>query len=114
MSVASDGATLGPGMRVTAPLEDPAYVPKHSPKNGYIPWVVEKWGARSQLRWFRRFYGQLRKPVWSAFWEPYFMDSVQHRGRCCEGCVGDFEDGYDNGIGPGRCCCRAPKLEEER
>ena len=99
---------------MTAPLEDPTYVPKHPPVNGGIPWVVEKWGARSQLRWFHRFEGQLRRQVRSSCWEPYFVDSVQHRGRCCQRCEGDFEDGYDNGMRPEHCCCRALELEEAR
>jgi hypothetical protein len=89
-----------------APLDDPSYVPKHPPVNGVVPWVVAKWGARSQLRWFRRFEGQLRRQVWSSFWEPYFIDSEQHRGRCCSSCVADIEDGYDY-YDPDRCCCWA-------
>lgn len=99
-------------MRVTAPLEDPTYLPKHPPENGYIPWVVEKWGPRSQLRWFRRFYSQLRSTGRTSFWEPYFIDSVQHRGRCCSSCIGDYEDGYDSPY-EDHCCCLAPIAGEK-
>lgn len=87
-----------------APLEDPQYVPKHPPEQGFVPWVVEKWGARSQVRWFRRFEGQLH-PQRYPYWERYFRDSILHLGRCCSSCIADYEDGYDSPH-EGHCCCR--------
>lgn len=81
-----------------APLEDPAYKPKHPPVNGEIPEVVAKWGAASQLRWFQRFGGQLGK---RRDWDRYYVHSVGHRGPCCTSCEED-------GLFPDRCCCKAP------
>lgn len=45
-------------------------------------------------------------------WEPYFVDSVLHRGRCCSSCIGDYEDGYDEPY-EDHCCCLAPNAGEE-
>lgn len=92
-----------------APLDDPLYVPKHPPVKGLVPWVVEKWGARSQVRWFRRFSGQLDRQRYP-YWERYFIDSVLHQGRCCSSCIGDYDEGYDSPY-EGHCCCRASRVE---
>lgn len=94
-------------MTVTAPLEDPTYRPKYPPVDGRIPAVVERWGPRSQVRWFRRFGEQLgSRPV--AVWDRYYVDSVAHRGLCCTSCLDDEYEGY-GGYSSG-CCCKAKEV----
>lgn len=88
---------------VQAPLEDPTYNPLHPPIDGFAPDVVEKWGPRSQLRWFERFVGDM-KPRPSADWDRFYCDSLDHRGLCCVSCIADKEDGYGDDIEG--CCCK--------
>lgn len=88
-----------------APLDDPAYVPVHQPVDGAIPDVVARWGARSQLRWFRRFHGKLA--AWQD-WERFYCESEHHRGLCCSSCFDEWGDGYGVMV-DGWCCCRAVK-----
>ena len=90
------------------PLEDPDYQPLHPPVNGLIPDVVEKWGPRSQRRWFDRFNDQVRAQPYSV-WERYYCSSTEHRGTCCSSCESDFWEGYGGDID--RCCCRAYRSE---
>jgi hypothetical protein len=91
-----------------APLDDPAYVPKHPPVDGSIPDVVARWGAASQLRWFRRFGPDLgiRKD-----WGLYHCHSEYHLGLCCTSCwdeahTGVMQDGY--------CCCHDDRIGANR
>lgn len=84
----------------TAPLDDPAYVPVHQPTGGAVPDVVERWGPRSQLRWFRRFGTQLG---WRHDWDRFYCTSEHHRGLCCSSCFDEYQDGY--GIMMGAWCC---------
>lgn len=90
--------------KLTAPLDDPTYQPKHPPIDGQIPGVVAKWGPASQLRWFRRFGSQLgvRRD-----WDQFYCHSEHHRGLCCFSC----EDEGDLGVqGGGHCCCRDERI----
>lgn len=89
---------------VAAPLEDPTYQPEHPPINGAIPDVVEKWGARSQVRWFSRFQGTIAAQRHER-WARFYVDSIHHRGLCCDSCLDDFEGGWDYPPDD-RCCCR--------
>jgi hypothetical protein len=84
------------------PLEDPDYVPKHPPVDGRIPDVVAKWGKPSQLRWFRRFAGDLH-PLENL--AAYWVTSEHHRGSCCVSCHWEFGEGIGV-IQDGYCCCR--------
>lgn len=88
-----------------APLDDPRYEPTHPPRNGCIPWVVERWGPRSQVRWFRRFSDSLTGPQ---AWERYYVFSTQHKGSCCSSCIEDVDEGYEP-YDAGHCCCRAER-----
>lgn len=83
-----------------APLEDPAYEPLHPPVDGLVPDVVERWGPRSQLRWFERYHSAL-KPQPTSVWERFYVSSVSHRGDCCISCIedGEYFENY--------CCCKA-------
>lgn len=83
-----------------APLDDPAYQPANPPVDGAPPDVVRKWGAPSQLRWFRRFHDDLKPQTWD-FWAEFHCESEHHRGQCCESCIQDGEVFEDV------CCCRA-------
>jgi hypothetical protein len=85
---------------VLAPLDDPAYEPVHRPVNGRPPAVVAKWGAASQLRWFRRFRDELVFPLDE--WEQFHCSSPAHRGLCCVSCLEEREAGYYDTDG---CCC---------
>ncbi|MER6350647.1 hypothetical protein ABT186_02025 [Streptomyces sp. NPDC001634] len=91
-----------------APLDDPAYEPKHPPVGGRIPDVVAKWGPRSQLRWFRRFRDQL-----TAYWDSYdyYSETEHHRGGCCDSCMEDAAAGYEDL--PDVCCCYALRDEKQ-
>lgn len=89
-----------------APLDDPRYQPKHPPDHGTIPFVVRRWGPRSQVRWFRRFRGELR-PQPPAVWNEHHPTSELHRGLCCDSCLADLDDGYP--AVDDRCCCRSPE-----
>lgn len=90
--------------RVTiAPLDDPRYQPQHPPINGAVPWVVNRWGPRSQLRWFRRFRDSL-DTRWVQ-WDCYYCVSVEHRGGCCVSCLDEEYAGY--GGSASGCCCKA-------
>lgn len=97
-------------MTETAPLDDPTYQPQHPPVDGRVPDVVVKWGAASQLRWFRRFQGQF-KPMPAAEWGRFHCESEHHRGMCCGSCLDDYDGGYDyppeDGEGNPLCCCKA-------
>lgn len=90
---------------VSAPLEDPAYDPVHKPVNGVPPDVVARWGPRSQVRWFGRFWEQLR-PQRKEFWDRFYCSSEQHRGDCCVSCTADAEEGYRD-WDEDKCCCKA-------
>lgn len=97
------------------PLEDPAYQPANVPTgDGDVPSVIERWGPRSQRRWFRRFYGQLR-PRPAVYWERFYCDSEDHRGLCCPSCTyWDDEYGQDNiGAEYGKCCCYALRSTDD-
>lgn len=80
------------------PLENPTYDPVHKPYQGFVPWVVEKWNASSQVRWFNRF----RSELLSFDTERYHTQSVAHKGDCCWSCIEDRNDGYYDFEG---CCC---------
>jgi hypothetical protein len=88
---------------VPAPLEDPAYEPVHRPVNGRPPEVVARWGAASQLRWFRRFRDEL-DPMPAEDWAPFYCSSAEHRGLCCYSCLDELEAGFRY---TDSCCCRA-------
>jgi hypothetical protein len=88
-----------------APLDDPRYEPKHPPRNGCIPSGVERWGARSQVRWFNRFFDSLIK---QQEWARYYVFSTQHTGSCCSSCLDDVNEGYEP-YDADRCCCRAER-----
>jgi hypothetical protein len=93
-----------------APLNDRAYEPQTVPVNGRIPDVVGRWGPRSQLRWFHRFWDSIRwRGLRQAGEDPdgYYVHSVMHTGGCCAGCMSDEEYGYPNY--DDRCCCKAPR-----
>lgn len=91
------------------PLEDPAYEPLHPPVDGQIPDVVEKWGPRSQLRWFRRF-GQQLEP--RRDWDRWYCSSTEHRDLCCYSCK--EESWYGVGVMmDGWCCCLAIRNNRE-
>ena len=96
-------------------MDDPSYQPVHVPVAGRIPDVVARWGAASQVRWFRRFRQELYEqvqalPVHERLALPqdsheYFIDSVHHRGPCCSSCFDEW--GYGTGVMvDGWCCCR--------
>jgi hypothetical protein len=94
------------------PLEDPDYQPVHVPVHGRPPELVAKWGPRSQLRWFRRFYPELYAYVRgmkfpglaSDIANDYYCHSLEHKGPCCGSCISEEEDlglrPYDD-----HCCC---------
>jgi hypothetical protein len=84
------------------PLEDPTYTPAHPPMAGEVPDVVAKWGAASQIRWFRRFHDEL-KPQRYDYWSRFHTGSPHHRGDCCISCEQDSEVFEDV------CCCRGLK-----
>jgi hypothetical protein len=88
-----------------APLNDPAYQPKHPPVDGWVPSVVSRWSARSQLRWFRRFWGTIDTRT-VRDWGVYYVESLSHAGPCCGSCWDDQE--YGSGVDD-RCCCHAPE-----
>lgn len=92
-------------MTALAPLENPRYQPKHPPIDGRVPDVVEKWGPRSQLRWFDRYRSQLR-PMPPKEWNRFYCSSTQHRGGCCYSCGDDRDMGFDD-LGLEHCCCYA-------
>jgi hypothetical protein len=98
--------------RPPSPLEDPTYDPVHKPADGQVPYVVEKWGPRSQLRWFDRFRSELR-PQRAEYWARFYCSSLQHRGQHCPSCLDDEWDGYRD-WDPDRCCCRAYRAEDSR
>lgn len=89
-----------------APLDDPRYQPKHPPVGTSIPAVVVKWGAASQLRWFRRFGKQLgvRKD-----WGLYYCQSAHHLDLCCYNCADDDMTGHS--MGGDYCCCRDDRMK---
>jgi hypothetical protein len=91
-------------MTTATPLEDPAYQPRYPPAGGLPPDVVAKWGPRSQVRWFDRYRGQLRRAP-SAFWDRFYCTTTAHRGNCCTSCESDWLMGYAEDME--RCCCRA-------
>ena len=93
---------------MSALLDDPAYTPKHPPIGGRVPDVVAKWGAASQLRWFRRFWDDLsRSTLQAKALEPFYCQSEEHRGACCISCLQEQYDGY---YYTDSCCCRAAKF----
>lgn len=92
---------------IIPPLDDPDYEPVHRPINGRPPAVVAKWGAASQVRWFRRFWdsgelGLIPAPDLAGF----YCHSVEHTGPCCISCEYDEYEGYGCSD---RCCCRAER-----
>jgi hypothetical protein len=98
-----------------APLDDPSYDPVHKPVGGRIPEVVARWGAASQLRWFRRFRAEVNRQrdaltvaernALPRDLDEYYIDSEHHRGSCCYSCFDEFE--YGTGVMmDGWCCCR--------
>lgn len=91
-----------------APLEDPAYEPKHSPIDGRIPDVVARWAPRSQTRWFQRFGKQLGRQRHDV-WDRYYCTSQEHRGLCCTSCEQDSYDDLD-----GHCCCEGIRASHEQ
>jgi hypothetical protein len=94
---------------IIPPLDDPDYEPVHQPINGRPPEVIAKWGAASQLRWFRRFWDELGDRnglVPEAVLAPFYCHSAYHRGPCCNSCMSDQEDGY---YYTDSCCCRADR-----
>lgn len=99
--------------RLFFPLEDPRYVPVHQPDRlGGVPWQVERWGPRSQLRWFDRFRGQVTRMT-GAGWARFYCSSLLHRGLCCDSCLDDYDEGYDEPY-EGHCCCEAFREAERR
>lgn len=86
-----------------APLNNPSYVPRHPPQDGRVPDVVEKWGPRSQLRWFER-YGSALRPQPLATWNRFHHNSPFHRGDCCISCIEDGEF-FEDDNGQRLCCC---------
>ena len=90
-----------------APLDDPTYAPKYPPlPSGGIPAEVERFGPRTQVRWFDRFgFGLGAKPP--AVWDRYYVTSVLHRGNCCESCMEDQRSGYSDLGDENDCCCIA-------
>lgn len=90
------------------PLEDPGYEPVHRPENGKPPAIVAKWGAASQVRWFRRFWASKELALLTEQeLAPFHCHSTEHKGACCLSCEYDAYDGY-SGSNAG-CCCRSPK-----
>lgn len=90
---------------MAALLDDPAYEPVHRPVGGRPNPVVAKWGARSQVRWFARFWGSEEMPTLRpSDAADFYCSSTEHKGFCCETCLDDVEQGYDNI--DGHCCCR--------
>jgi hypothetical protein len=115
-----------------APLDDPAYEPVHQPLAGRIPEVVVRWGKRSQVRWFRRFWSlvwdQRQKlpmvPSKGPFpyerqgesgWLPlsqYWCDSPHHKGPCCGSCQVEFVEGFGVCM-DGWCCCQDNRMGDD-
>jgi hypothetical protein len=91
------------------PLDDPDFEPQHPPVAGRPPAVVERWGARSQVRWFRRFADQVRMPARD--YEPYHVWSLLHRGLCCVSCSDDVMEGLTDIVDGSRCCCLGIRLD---
>lgn len=86
-----------------APLNDPAYQPHHPPtRDGRIPEVVQRWAARSQIRWFQRFQNQLDRTKTSDL-SGYYTESLAHPDDCCVQCDQEYLYGCDDDP----CCCRA-------
>jgi hypothetical protein len=112
---------------MTAPLEDPTYVPVHQPARGRVPDVVIRWGQRSQLGWFKRFWHELEDQRDELPWVPsridpglferegesewtplseYWCESEHHKGPCCYSCHEEFWE-HSTGVQmDGWCCCR--------
>ena len=75
-----------------------------------VPEQVAQWEPRTQVRWFARY----TKRLWEMplvenieepwFWDQWFVQSDQHKGWCCERCVGD--DWHEWPEGPA-CCCKS-------
>jgi hypothetical protein len=91
------------------PLENPNYVPEHPPVNGLIPNVVARFGMRTQIRWFKRFWRQIDRTDLTA----YHCQSEHHLGPCCTSCIGEYNDGYQGGgvMVDGYCCCHDDRIE---
>jgi hypothetical protein len=111
---------------VTALLEDLDYDPVHRPVRGRVPDVVIRWGQRSQLHWFKRFWHDLQiqrdelplvasrsrpgrfERDGESEWTPldeYWCESEYHKGACCYSCHEEF---WEDGTGvqmDGWCCC---------
>lgn len=96
-----------------APLNDPAYDPVHKPVNGRVPDVVIRWGKRSQLRWFERFWSLLldQRRLLTMDLSEYWCDSEHHKGLCCGSCESEFEDGFGVMM-DGWCCCHDPRMRK--
>jgi hypothetical protein len=95
------------------PLEDPSYEPKYPPVDGKIPAEVSKFGPETQLRWFKRFSGDLDQGY---NYYDYYTISEHHRGPCCGSCVVEYEENqgtnYGSVIDDGWCCCRDGRISE--
>lgn len=90
---------------MATPLEDPTYDPVHKPLAGIVPSVVEKWGPRSQVRWFKRFRNELYR--FARIAEHFYTESVEHKGDCCWSCVSEKNEGYH--YLDDCCCCRSER-----
>src|SRR4051812_32211027 len=86
-----------------APLNDPDYSPAYPPVDGRVPPEVGKFGPRSQLRWFTRYFDVLRDTSGRAL-DGYYVNSTMHTGACCGPCTDDEQYGY---FIDDACCCRA-------
>lgn len=84
------------------PLNDSTHEVQYPPVNGDAPDVVEHWGAASQVRWFARFAQQLQ-PRKHDHWDRWYVESVEHKGKCCISCIQDKAEGYGDDIES--CCC---------
>lgn len=93
-----------------APLDDQSYDPQHKPVKGRPPAVVAKWGRRSQVRWFRRFWNELGRDglVVPDVLEGFYCHSEEHTGPCCSSCMS-----YDDEAPDGHCCCRGYAASKE-
>lgn len=97
-------------MAALAPLEDPDYQPRYVPENGRPPAIVAKWGPRSQVRWFRRFWNDLGDHglVNTDRLEGFYCHSTEHTGPCCSSCM-DYEDETPDRY----CCCKGYEAAKE-
>lgn len=96
-----------------SPLNDPDYQPKHPPVDGVVPDVVRRWGKRSQLRWFWRFWREVNYRIQDI--TDMWVDSEHHRDRCCGSCLAEWDE-EEGGRGvcmDGWCCCHDKRLDND-